>query len=85
MIKPLLLAGLGLTLASCGIYGVKGNDTGGVIPWSPEAEASASYTAHSMCSWYGKGARITSVRRVYGDYIVYQCQFDDHRRRFGPG
>jgi hypothetical protein len=59
-----------------GIHGAKGNDTGGIIPWSREAEAMAMITANNNCSRYGKYARITSVRRVYGDYIVYQCRFD---------
>jgi hypothetical protein len=85
VIKPFLLAGLGLSLASCGVYGAKGNDTGGIIPWSPHAEATAHATAYDMCGRFGKAARITSIRRVYGDYIVFECRFDGPRRRFGPG
>jgi hypothetical protein len=77
------LAALGLT--SCGVYGPKGNDTGGIIPWSPEAEVTALATAHNMCAWFGKTARITSIRRTYGDYIAYECRFDGPLRRFGPG
>ena len=59
-----------------GVNGAKGNDTGGIIPWSEEAEAMAMITASNLCSPYRKIARITSVRRVYGDFIVYQCLFD---------
>jgi hypothetical protein len=62
-----------------GVYGAKGNDTGGIIPWSREAEAMAMITANNNCSMYGKYARITSIRRVYGDYIVYECRFDRRR------
>lgn len=69
-----LLAVLGLTLASCvGIYGPKGNDIGGIIPWSPEAEQSALDIAQSNCSRFNKYAHITSIHRVYGDYISYAC------------
>jgi len=85
IIRTILLAALGLPLASCGVYGAKGNDTGGIIPWSPEAEAMALTTANSMCAGFNKTARITSVRRIYGDYIAYECRFDGPLRRFGPG
>ena len=90
--RTLGLAALALTL-SCGgasawIIGAKGNDSGGIIPWSPEAEANALVTANHMCRWSNwtrKVARITSIRRVYGDYIVFECIFDAPRHRNGPG
>jgi hypothetical protein len=93
MIKRTLLAAtLGLTLSSAGasafVFGPKGNDTGGIIPWSPEAERFALAFANDQCrtsSWGRKRARITNVRRVYGDYIVYECLFDGPLRRNGPG
>lgn len=68
-------------LAACGVYGPKGNDTGGIIPWSPESERTALSLARDYCGAYNKHARISSVRRVYGDYIVYECQFDPPRYR----
>lgn len=72
--RALLLVVLGLTLASCvGVYGPKGNDTGGIIPWSPEAERDALDIAQSNCSHFNKYAAITSIHRVYGDYIAYAC------------
>ena len=90
--KALPLAALALTLSSVGasawIWGPKGNDTGGIIPWSPEAERVALAFANDQCrasSWGRKRARITNVRRVYGDYIVYECLFDGPLRRNGPG
>ena len=76
-IKLLLLAAIGLLLQSCGVYGPKGNDTGGIIPWSVETEASALAIANDNCSRFRKYARITNIRRVYGDYIVYECRFID--------
>jgi hypothetical protein len=72
--RALLLAALGLTLASCvGVYGPKGNDTGGIIPWSPDTEHDALNIAQANCSQFNKYAVITSVHRVYGDYIAYAC------------
>ena len=69
-----LAAALSLTLASCvGVYGPKGNDIGGIIPWSPEAEANALDIAQNNCARFNKYALITSVHRVYGDYIAYEC------------
>lgn len=64
-----------LALAGCGVYGAKGNDTGGIIPWSPDAEASALDIAQSNCGAFGKYAVITSVHRQYGDYIGYACSW----------
>ena len=60
-------------LTACGVYGAKGNDTGGIIPWSPEAESNALNIAQSNCSRFNKYAVITSIHRVYGDYIGYSC------------
>ncbi len=72
-----LLAFVALVLPAWnGLQGAKGNDTGGIIPWSQEAEAMALITANNNCNMYGKHARITSIRRMYGDYIAYECRFD---------
>lgn len=78
--KLVLLAFAALVLPGfIGVHGSKGNDTGGIIPWSREAEAMAMITANNNCNMYGKYARITSIRRVYGDYIAYECRFDRRR------
>jgi hypothetical protein len=72
--QAVLVAVLGLMLASCvGVYGPKGNDVGGIIPWSPEAELAALDIAQANCGRFNKYAAITSVHRVYGDYISYAC------------
>ena len=82
MTKPALAAAMALALGSCamGVYGMKGNDTGGIIAWSPANEAAALQIAQDNCGTYGKYAQITSVRRMYGDYIAYICTFDPARR-----
>jgi hypothetical protein len=51
----------------------RGNDTGGIIVWSPENELVAREVAGAHCASYGKYARITSVHRQYGDYIAFNC------------
>jgi hypothetical protein len=68
--------GLALTVsAEAQVWGVKGNDTGGIIPWTPENGRVYRQIAAENCAAYRKYARITSVRRVYGDYIAYQCRW----------
>ncbi len=69
----LLLAGIGS--ASAGGYGVTSNDTGGIIPWSPEAQYAMRDISGEHCAHYNKVARITSVHRMYGDYIGFVCYF----------
>jgi hypothetical protein len=63
-----------VSTASAYEYGfVKGNDTGGIIPWSCETELVAKDMAATHCGSFGKYARITSVTRRYGDYIAFAC------------
>lgn len=82
--QAILLAALGLTLVSCaGVYGPKGNDIGGIIPWSPDNEREAHAIAQDNCSRYNRYAVITSVHRTYGDYIAYVCQWKPPHRRGG--
>ena len=57
----------------------KGNDTGGIIPWSPENESKALWLADNNCRDYGKYVRITSVNRHHGKYIGYVCLFPRRR------
>jgi hypothetical protein len=83
------VAGLGLMLAAsgasawetplAGVWGSKGNDTGGIIPWSPENEQNAAQIAQSNCGFYNKYAVATSIHRVPGDYIGYVCVWDPPR------
>jgi hypothetical protein len=75
------MAALALGLSSCvGVHGPTGNDGGGIIPWSPESERDALDIAQSNCGRYDRYAVITSVHRVYGDYIAYRCQWYPPRR-----
>src|SRR6478672_1392903 len=58
------------------VWGPKGNDTGGIIPWSPENEHNAFAIASEQCGRWNKYAVATSIHRVYGDYIGYKCVWD---------
>jgi hypothetical protein len=63
-----------------GFRGLIGNDTGGIIPWSPYTEVYRFAIAADHCARYFKYARITSVHRQYGDYIGFQCLFGPPRQ-----
>ncbi len=52
---------------------VRGNDTGGLIPWSCEREAVAQDWAAWYCARHRKFHRITSVDRQPGSYIGFSC------------
>jgi hypothetical protein len=60
----------------------RGNDTGGIIPWSCENEADAREIAAAYCARWDKFARITSVHRMYGDYIAFNCLWRPDTARF---
>ena len=61
------------------VFGSKGNDTGGIIPWSPENEQNAFQIAESNCKFWNKFPVATSIHRVAGDYIAYRCVWDPPR------
>jgi hypothetical protein len=53
--------------------GVTGNDTGGIIPYSPAVERIYRGLAAAHCAQWGRLSHITSVQRRYGDYISFVC------------
>jgi len=58
------------------VYGINGNDTGGIIPWSPGLRAYGyRVAAQDHCRGYHRIARITSVHARYGDYVGFACEF----------
>jgi hypothetical protein len=61
--------------------GLTGNDTGGIITWSPEHQRVARPWAADHCAHYRKAARITSIRARYGDYIAFECYFPRYHHR----
>ena len=59
-----------------GEFGINGNDTGGIIPWSPTLRAYGyRAAAQTHCDSYNRLARITSVHARYGDYVGFECVF----------
>ena len=50
-----------------------GNDTGGIIPYSPEVAGTYREMAAQWCAGWGRLSHITSVHRIYGDYISFVC------------
>jgi hypothetical protein len=73
-ILPLLLLAAGLSSDQAQVS-LTGNDTGGMIVWTPESETLAFAAADAHCARYGKEARVTSVYRQYGHYIGFACAF----------
>ncbi|MEN3383596.1 MAG: hypothetical protein V7608_3640 [Hyphomicrobiales bacterium] len=82
-LNPLPLAALAIALLApaahaeiWSIYGINGNDTGGIIPWSPALRAHGyQAAAQDHCGGYHKVARVTSVHARYGDYVGFACEF----------
>jgi hypothetical protein len=58
------------------VWGSKGNDTGGIIPWTPENERTSFEIATAQCARWNKFPVATSIHRVPGDYIAYKCVWD---------
>jgi hypothetical protein len=53
--------------------GITGNDTGGIMPYSPAIAHIYRQLAAAHCARWGRLAHITSVHRRYGDYIGFVC------------
>ena len=57
------------------LAGLVGNDTGGILPWSPWAEQYRREITADFCARYNKVPKISSVTRGYGNYIGFHCYF----------
>jgi hypothetical protein len=81
-VLAVLIVVLGITgaLAQPQVY--RGNDTGGIIPWSCENEAMAHQIAAFYCARWDKYHRITSVHRRYGDFIAFNCLWSPYVDRY---
>jgi hypothetical protein len=54
--------------------GLTGNDTGGIIAYTPDLEHGVfREMAADWCARWGRLSAITSVHRVYGDYVGFVC------------
>ena len=72
----LLLMGVS---AHAQIVQMRGDDTGGSIPWSGDNEIEAHDIAAEYCARWQKYHRITSVPRRKGDFIKFSCLPDIDR------
>jgi hypothetical protein len=61
--------------------GLTGNDTGGIIQWTPDIAHSYRDIAADYCARWHRLAKITSVHPWYGDYVGFRCVTD---RRYDP-
>jgi hypothetical protein len=73
-------AAIGMWLLFAGPMGIAANDTGGIIPWSPDNQRMALSIASDLCARYNKYARITSVHPQWGDYIGFSCVWSPRAR-----
>lgn len=53
--------------------GITGNDTGGIIPYSPAVNRVYRQLAADWCARWGRLSHVTSVHRRYGDYVSFVC------------
>src|ERR1700744_5321116 len=53
--------------------GITGNDTGGIFPYSPDLEGSYELIASDYCARWHRLSYVTSVHRMYGDYVSFVC------------
>jgi hypothetical protein len=82
-LTPLLLATVAIGLLApaahaeiWSVHGITGNDTGGIIPWSPALRAYGyRAAAQDHCGGYHKIGHVTSVHARYGDYVGFSCEF----------
>jgi hypothetical protein len=74
-IATLMLCGVGAAFAflTGPGPGITGNDTGGIIPYSPAVAGIYRQLAANYCASWGRLSHITSVHRRYGDYIGFVC------------
>ncbi len=79
VLGPLAAGFLGVWI--WGVHGVRGNDTGGVIPWAAMSAEDALAIAGEHCARYDKYAVITSVHPWSGAYIGFACR---RAERYGP-
>ena len=71
----LLFAGASVAACANTVPPLKGNDTGGIIAWSPSTQDFRHEIAAQHCAFYRKLHRIRSVTPRYGEYIGFDCYF----------
>ena len=84
MTRVVLIGLLACGLAGCGVGpGLTGNSTGGIIPWTPENQATAAEWASQHCAQYGKLPYHLVVDPNPGQYISFNCTFPPGNAAYG--
>jgi hypothetical protein len=52
---------------------ITGNDTGGIISYAPAPKGVFEEMAQTYCARWRRLSHITSVHRIYGDYVSFVC------------
>ena len=52
---------------------ITGNNTGGIFPYRPAVPGTYQEIAEGFCARYGRLAKVTSIHRIYGDYVSFVC------------
>jgi hypothetical protein len=52
---------------------VTGNSIGGIFPYRPAPAGIYQEIAQTHCARYGRLAKVTSIHRIYGDYVSFVC------------
>lgn len=77
IVASLVALALGASAANAAFGGpgpwVTGNNTGGIIPYSPNIEGVYRQIAADYCAGWGRLSHVTSVHRRYGEYISFVC------------
>jgi len=71
----LIVVAFGVVLTACAGPGpwITGNNTGGIIPYSPAIKGTYRQIAADYCARWDRLSHVTSVHRIYGDYIGFVC------------
>jgi hypothetical protein len=63
-----------IALAGAMFWVLTGNDTGGIIEYSPELDRTAYHQmAAEWCARWSRLSHITSMHLRYGDYVSFVC------------
>ena len=74
MHRALVVIAFGVLLSGCGVGpGLKGNDTGGIIPYAQVDPRTAQEMAAAHCAQFGRLPKATSVDARYGGYYSFSC------------
>ena len=79
MHRAAVVIAFGVLLSGCGVGpGLKGNDTGGIIPYAQVDPRTAQDMAVAHCAQFNRYPKATAVDARYGGYYSFACKIDRH-------